>query len=103
MKIQRKKMKKTFIGALPCIATVAFATFVGKKTLESSAYESNSLLMQNVETLAQNEGGVYEYPDGYPSICNVLIGKSKRCKVEVIICQGGGSGCNSKKCPVHPE
>ena len=48
-------MKKNFILALPCIAAVAFATFVGKKALEASAYESNSLLMQNVEALTQNE------------------------------------------------
>ena len=37
---------------LPCIAAVAIATFVGKKTFESYAYETRSLLMQNVEALA---------------------------------------------------
>lgn len=39
---------------LPCIAAVAIATFVGKKTLESHAYETSSLLMQNVEALSAN-------------------------------------------------
>ena len=48
-------MKKNFILALPCIAAVAFATFVGKKALEASACDGNSLLMQNVEALTQNE------------------------------------------------
>ena len=41
---------------LSCIAAVAIATVVGKKTYESHAYETSSLLMQNVEALSQNEG-----------------------------------------------
>ena len=45
-------MKKKFFLMLPCIAAVAIATFVGKKTFESYAYEASSLLMQNVEALA---------------------------------------------------
>ena len=44
-------MKKKFM-MLSCIAAVAIATIVGKKTLESHAYETNNLLMQNVEALA---------------------------------------------------
>ena len=46
-------MKKKFFLMLPCIAAVAIATFVGKKTFASNAYETNSLLMQNVEALAK--------------------------------------------------
>jgi len=71
-------------------------------------HELSDLALANVEALAQNEGGNYEFKDGYPysTTCNVAIGKGifgiKRCKVEVIVCQGGGTGCNSKKCPVHP-
>lgn len=43
---------------LSCIAAVAIATVVGKKTFESHAYETNDLLMQNVEALAsETEGG----------------------------------------------
>lgn len=37
---------------LPCIAAVAIATFVGAKSFKTSAYESNDLLMQNVEALS---------------------------------------------------
>lgn len=71
--------------------------------------ELSELALANVEALAQSEGGDYEFKDGYPysTTCNVAIGTgifgTKRCKVEVIVCQGGGTGCNSKKCPVHPS
>ena len=37
---------------LPCIAAVAIATFVGAKSFKTNAYESNSLLMQNVEAMS---------------------------------------------------
>lgn len=96
-------MKKKVFMMLPCIAAVAIATVFGKKTVESHAYETDGLLAQNVEALAKD--GEYEYPDGYPytSTCNVSISKWKRCKVEIITCQGGGAGCNSKKCPAHPS
>lgn len=39
---------------LPCIAAVAIATVVGKKTFGSHVHESDTLLMQNVEALSQN-------------------------------------------------
>ena len=41
-------MKKKVFLMLSCIAAVAIATFVGKKTFGSHAYETSSLLMQNV-------------------------------------------------------
>lgn len=67
-------MKKKVIMMLPCIAAVAFATVVGKKTFESHAYETNSLLMQNVEALTDNES------DG-KSTCKGLLGTcSFKCK-----------------------
>ena len=47
--------KKIFL--LPCIAAVAIATFVGAKSFQTNAYESNDLLMQNVEALSKNTGG----------------------------------------------
>ena len=46
-------MKKKFL-LLPCIAAVAIATFVGTKTLKSNAYSANSLLLQNVEALTDD-------------------------------------------------
>ena len=42
---------------LPCIAAVAIATYVGKKTFESHANETSSLLMQNIEALSNPEFG----------------------------------------------
>lgn len=92
-----KQMTKT---ALPLV--VALSAGYG-------VYKLSELALANVEALAQSEGGDYEFKDGYlySTICNVAIRSSflgtKRCKVEVIVCQGGGSGCNSKKCPVHPS
>lgn len=45
---------------LSCIAAVAIATVVGKKTFESHAYETSNLLMQNVEALStpNDDGGI---------------------------------------------
>lgn len=54
-------MKKKIL-MLPCIAAVAIVTFVGKKTMESNAYEKNSIMMENVEALsAGGEGIVTHY------------------------------------------
>ena len=50
--------KKIFL--LPCIAAVAIATFVGAKSLRTSAYESNELLLANVEALSQYVGDPIE-------------------------------------------
>ena len=47
-------MKKKVFMMLPCIAAVAIAAFVGKKSLGTHAYETNSLLLQNVEALSSN-------------------------------------------------
>lgn len=38
-------MKKKVFLMLPCIAAVAIAIVVGKKTYELHAYETNSLLL----------------------------------------------------------
>ena len=42
---------------LSCIAAVAIATFVGKKTFGSNAFESDALLVQNVEALSSGVDG----------------------------------------------
>jgi len=46
---------------LSCIAAVAIATFVGKKTFESHAYETSSLMMQNVAALSSNDNASQRY------------------------------------------
>lgn len=97
-------MKKTLKSAL-AMAVILIAGY-GVYTSQPET-ELSELALANVEALAQSESGDYEFKDGYPysTTCNVAIGTgfwgTKRCKVEVIVCQGGGSGCNSKKCPVH--
>ena len=45
--------KKIFL--LPCIAAVAIATFVGAKSFKTNAYESNELLLANVEAMSKQE------------------------------------------------
>ncbi len=46
-------MKKKVFMMLPCIAAVAIATIVGKRTLGLNANDTSSLLIQNVEALSQ--------------------------------------------------
>lgn len=62
--------------------------------------KSSDLFEANVAALTKGE---YDYKDGFPYSfqCNVSLGGLKRCKVTVITCQGGGSGCNERKCPMH--
>ncbi len=55
---------------LPCLAAVAIATIVGKKAFESRAYETNSLLMQNVEALTDNESERESTCKGLLGICS---------------------------------
>ncbi len=50
-------MKKKAFIMLPCIAAVAIATFVGKKTLAPNVLVRNNLLYENVEALAEPESG----------------------------------------------
>ena len=88
--------KKFFFIAVSAIVAVSAGIFV----YLNSESRSDDMFSANVEALADNE---YEYSDGYPftTICGVAISNSRRCKVTVITCQGGGSGCNSRPCPVH--
>lgn len=97
-------MKKFLFSAAVVAAMAIGYTF----SYSDSEPALSDIELANVEALADNEGD-FEYPTGHPysTTCNVAIGKNffggtTKCKVEVIICQGGGAGCNSKKCPVHP-
>ena len=57
-------MKKKVFLMLLCIAAVAIAKFVGKKTFEAHAYETSSLLRQNVEALTKPEQWGYKATTG---------------------------------------
>ena len=48
-------MKKKVFMMLPCIAAIAIAIIVGKKTFGSHAYVTSNLLMLNVEALSKTE------------------------------------------------
>lgn len=77
---------KRKILMLPCIAAVAIATFVGKKTFESSALERDALLAQDVEALSQGESGVFFIPCYKASITcryNAIDASGKECTVTV--------------------
>lgn len=54
----------------PCIAAGAIATFVGKKTFESNEFDTSSLLIQNVEALAEKN----EYVDNMVSVRRARAG-----------------------------
>ena len=85
------------------LCSFAVVLAAGAYLLTADKTSEGALLLSNVEALTRDEGGQYEYPDGYmySSICGVQISKGKKCTVEIITCQGGGSGYNSKRCPTH--
>ena len=80
--------------------------------LVSSQYYYNyrssvsELVANNIEVLADGE---FDYPTGYPyyTTCQVVVstflGIPVRCGNTIVICQGGGVGCNSVQCPIHPN
>ena len=89
-------MKKLIILASTIVLTASAATAAYVYSQKSSS----DLFEANVAALTRGE---YDYKDGFPYSfqCNVSLGGLKRCKVTVITCQGGGSGCNERKCPMH--
>ena len=79
-------MKKKVI-MLSCIAAVAIASFVGKKTFESNAYE-NGLMTQNVEALSQSDQG--DYSESVPYIpCEKSSGD--KCLINVRTANGNAT------------
>lgn len=88
-------MKKLIILASTIVLTASAAT-----AAYVCSQKSSDLFEANVAALTKGE---YDYKDGFPYSfqCNVSLGGLKRCKVTVITCQGGGSGCNERKCPMH--
>lgn len=91
---------------LSCIAAVAIASFVGKKAFEPHAYETNDLLLQNVEALTTenslwfsnlrtvectkyelNTGGAFYYRGALiaAGAKYTYYGSKKRCEREITI------------------
>ena len=105
-------MKKKFFVPLMGAVVLGLSAYAGYRTYDAYAEKQSKskLLLENIEALANDDesaGSKYEYPDAtpFPLTCNVQIGPRpwNKCKVKVITCQGGGSGCNPKDCPSHPS
>lgn len=77
-------MKKKGFLMLSCIAVVAIATFVGKKTFELKDYVRNPLLVQNVEALTS--GGDLEM--GVDNSLHFEILASGKCGYKYQKCDG---------------
>ena len=106
--LKNKNMsKRKFFAPLMGAVVLGLSAYAGYRTYDAYHGVSESdLLLENAEALANGgEDSPYEFPTGYErtSTCNVKIGDKPwdRCKVELVSCPGGGSGCNTKKCPVH--
>ena len=93
-------MKKYFYLAIST-AVVLTASYWGFRQFADNS--GNDMFSENVEALSMKESKSFEYADGYPytTTCGVRISKHKTCHTEIIVCQGGGNGCNSKDCPQH--
>ena len=85
------------------LCSFAVVLAAGTYLLTADKTSEGALLLSNVEALPHlfARGFLPRQPYMYSSICGVQISKGKKCKVEIITCQGGGSGCNSKRCPTH--
>ncbi|MBD5325262.1 MAG: hypothetical protein HDS04_01120 [Bacteroides sp.] len=109
---------KSFFASMAAI--VMFGA-LGLKLYNQHSFSApvNDIILANLEALLDSENtsgglidgekdGGFEYPNGdaIAMDCNVLLEKGYfrdiLCKVKVIVCEGGGSGCNPKKCPKHP-
>ncbi len=93
-------MKK--IMRIAMVAVVAAVAGYGIYETQTGSAMSEFALA-NVEALAQNEGSNFEYPTGKPYVfaCGVKTGVFQHCQAMIVTCQGGGSGCNSRTCPMH--
>ncbi|MCM1093925.1 MAG: hypothetical protein NC421_08220 [Lachnospiraceae bacterium] len=70
---------------------------------KANAVQSDTTLA-NIEAISEDEGD-WDYEDGTESgrfECGApLSNNGGKCTTMVVTCQGGGSGCNERKCKVH--
>ena len=97
------RIKKSLVGIVLIVlafGSIGYKVYSTQKEKKASLF---ALMRENVEALASGESGEFEYPTGQPYQfqCGVKVGIGQFCKATVIVCQGGGSGCNSRKCPQH--
>ena len=97
-------MKKKILMPLLGAVVLGMSAYAGYRTYDAYNGASESdLLLADAEALATSGEGSYEYPDGYQVIfdCGVSLGGLKKCRAKIVTCPGGGSECDTRKCPVH--
>jgi hypothetical protein len=87
-------MRKTLF-ALPCMAAIALAAFVGMRTLERNKNINATLLMANVEALTEEEG---ESPTYIIKSC--YMNGDEAGDAYGYICSKGTVAMSLKDCPI---
>ena len=97
--MKRNLMKALFVSAFALVC--GYTVYTSQK----EELKLSELTLRNAEALARGESGNYEFPDGarVETICKVSLGGLRKCRVTIVDCQGGGSGCNRSDCPLHPR
>lgn len=78
-----------------------------RHTYQLSEEGTNALVMANIEALTSGEPGKWDYPEGRSKTyeCGYVYEShwygDDVCSFTVESCVGGGSGCNTRKCPQH--
>lgn len=89
-------MKKSLI-AVTVVAAVGLSAYLGLRPDPTSSL--TELLLANTEALSNDE---YDYSTGKENRfhCGGPVA-SGSCQFMVVSCEGGGAGCNVRRCPVH--
>ena len=79
-------------------AVVGVGGFAGFNAFQNNSSASD-ILLANAEALSNNE---YDYSTGKENRfhCGGPVA-SGSCQFMVVSCEGGGAGCNVRRCPVH--
>lgn len=94
-------MKKKLLFGLAFAALAAGGCFLAVNTPPRHQFTPDEIA--NIEALSEQESG-WEYSNGIESgrfSCGAKLPGGGKCTFQVITCQGGGSGCNSRKCNLH--
>ncbi len=76
------------------LLTAAYTFFFTEKN------QINSLMLENIEALADSEGSDHSKDQPFVITCNTPY-LNGACTSTVITCQGGGSGCTPRPCSIH--
>ena len=89
-------MKKTVIAAA-IVASVGLSAYLGFRPDPTSTL--TEIQLANAEALSNID---YDYSTGKENrfLCGGSLA-SGSCQFMVVSCEGGGAGCNRRRCPVH--